>query len=49
VRFTPDPAVRAGLRVHAGHNVVDGSAAGLLVDRAAIEARLLARLEESRA
>jgi hypothetical protein len=49
VRFTPDPASRAGLRVHAGHNVVDGSAAGLLVERAAIEARLLARLEESQA
>ena len=49
VRFTPDPAIRAGLRVHAGHNVVDGSAAGLLVDRAAIEARLLVHLEDSRA
>jgi len=49
VRFTPDPAIHAGLRVHAGHNVVDGSDAGLLVDRAAIEARLLVHLEESRA
>lgn len=47
VRFTPDPSIRAGLRVHAGHNVVDGSAAGLLLaDRGAIGARLLAHLEE---
>jgi hypothetical protein len=49
VRFTPDPEIPSGLRIHAGHNVVDGSAAGLLADRAAIEARLLARLEEARA
>jgi len=49
VRFAPDPAVRAGLRIHAGHNVVDGSDAGLLADRAAIAARLLAHLEELRA
>ena len=49
LRFTADPAIRAGLQIHAGHNVVDGSIAGLLADRAAIEARLLARLEESRA
>lgn len=49
VRFTPDPAIGAGLRVQAGHNVVDGSLAGLLVDRAAIEARLLVHIEERRA
>lgn len=49
VRFTPDPAIGAGLRVQAGHNVVDGSLAGLLVDRAAIVARLLVHLEERRA
>lgn len=45
-RFTADASVRAGLLVRAGHNVVDGSAAGLLADRAAIGARLLAHLEE---
>lgn len=49
VRFTPDPAIRAGLRVHAGHNVVDGSLAGLLVDRTVIEARLLVHIEENQA
>jgi hypothetical protein len=46
IRFAADPAIRAGLRVRAGHNVVDGSAAGLLADRATIEARLLVHLEE---
>jgi hypothetical protein len=49
VRFTADPEIRAGLQIHAGHNVVDGSVAGLLADRAAIEARLLSRLEDHQA
>lgn len=49
IRFTPDPAIRGGLRVHAGHNVVDGSVAGLLSERGAIAARLLVHLEDSRA
>lgn len=45
--FVEDPAVRAGLRIAADHNVVDGTQAGLLADRAEIGARLLALLGDS--
>ncbi len=40
-----DDAARAGLRVSAGGNVIDGTLAGLLADRAEIGARLLRTLE----
>jgi hypothetical protein len=39
--FAPDAAIQAGLRIHAGHNVVDATFDGLLADREAIGARLL--------
>ncbi len=40
VTFEESPAIAAGLVVRAGGNVVDGSAAGLTADRAAIDAQL---------
>jgi hypothetical protein len=40
-RFVPDEAIAAGLRIHAGQNVVDATFGGLLADREAIGARLL--------
>jgi hypothetical protein len=43
--FEADPAMVAGLKIVANGNVIDGTLAGLLADRAAIEARLLRRLE----
>ena len=39
--------IDAGLKVVVDGNMVDGSLAGLLADRAAFEARLLRRLEEA--
>lgn len=39
--FAADAAIQAGLRVHAGQNVVDVTFDGLLADREAIGARLL--------
>jgi len=47
VSFVEDPRVRCGLRIAADHNVVDGTQAGLLADRAEIGARLLDVLGES--
>ncbi len=44
-QFVADPAIGAGLKVMADGNVIDGTLAGLLEDRSAIEARLLRRLE----
>jgi hypothetical protein len=41
VSFIEDPCVRCGLRIAAGHNVVDATQEGLLADRADIGARLL--------
>lgn len=43
--FVVDAAVKAGLRIGAGHNVVDATLDGLLADRAAIGARLLSLTE----
>lgn len=43
-RFHADSAIKAGLRLAAGHNVLDATLAGLLADRAAIEARMLYHL-----
>jgi hypothetical protein len=40
--FSPEAAIRVGLRVRAGHNVLDGTLEGLLSDRAALGARALA-------
>jgi hypothetical protein len=39
--FAIDASVRVGLRIKAGHNVVDATLDGLLADREAIGARLL--------
>lgn len=39
--FTADPAIRAGLKVRAAGNLVDGTLDGLLADREGIGARLL--------
>jgi len=39
--FVADPSIRAGVRINAGHNVVDATLDGLLADREAIGARLL--------
>ena len=43
-RFAESPDMRAGIRIRAGSAVLDGSLEGLLLDRRAIEARLLAEL-----
>ena len=43
--FVVDDAARAGLKISAGGNVIDGTLAGLTADRAEIGARLLAALE----
>ena len=44
-RFDTDASIAAGLKVVDGTNVVDGTLAGLLADRADVEARLLRLLE----
>ena len=46
-RFSADAAIRAGLRVSAGGNVIDGTLSGLLADRAEIGAQLLRHVEEA--
>jgi hypothetical protein len=43
----PDAAMRAGLQVRCGGNVIDGTLAGLLADRNAIGARTLDELSRS--
>jgi hypothetical protein len=45
--FLADPMVRAGLRISAGGNTVDGTLSGLLADRADIGARLLRHVEDA--
>jgi hypothetical protein len=44
-RFESDATIAAGLKVVDGTNVVDGTLAGMLADRADVEARLLSLLE----
>ena len=39
--FASDDTIKAGFRIHAGHNVVDATFDGLLADRETIGARLL--------
>ena len=46
-RFETDASIKAGLKVVAGSNVIDGTITGLLADRADIEAQLLRQLERS--
>ena len=46
-RFEADASIRAGLKVVASGNVIDGTQEGLLADRPALEARLLRELETS--
>jgi hypothetical protein len=43
--FEADASIGAGLKIAADGNVIDGTLAGLLADRAEFEARLLRRLE----
>jgi hypothetical protein len=43
--FVADAAIEAGLKVALGGNVIDGTLAGLLAERADIEAALLRQLE----
>jgi len=45
--FEADATITAGLKVLANGNAIDGTLAGLLADRPAIEARLLRQLESS--
>jgi len=45
--FVADASIKAGLRINAGHNVVDATLDGLLADREAIGARLLSLTEEA--
>jgi hypothetical protein len=40
-----DTSIRAGVRIRAGHNLMDATLEGLLADREAIEGRLLHYLE----
>ena len=44
-RWEADASIEAGLKVVADGNAIDGTQAGLLADRPAIEARLLRELE----
>jgi hypothetical protein len=46
-RFEPDDSIGAGLKIAVEGNVIDGTLAGLLADRAAIDARLLQHLENA--
>ncbi len=45
--FVPDPRIRAGLKIAANGNIVDGTLEGLLADRAEIGASLLHLLEDA--
>jgi hypothetical protein len=47
--FEPDAQIRAGLKVAAAGNLIDGTLDGLLADRREIESRLLRQLESSTA
>jgi hypothetical protein len=46
--FEADAAIRAGLKIVADGNVIDGTLAGLLADRAEFDARLLRQMEIGR-
>ena len=46
IEFVADAAMTAGLKLRAGGNLIDGSAAGLLADRAMVGSRLLDALRE---
>ncbi|MFO1317947.1 MAG: hypothetical protein U1F58_20310 [Burkholderiales bacterium] len=46
--FAAERAIAAGMRIAAGGNVIDGTLAGLLADRATIGARLLGLIEDLR-
>jgi hypothetical protein len=45
--FEPDPHIRAGLKVAAAGNLIDGTLDGLLADRGELESRLLRQLESA--
>jgi hypothetical protein len=45
--FDNDDSIVAGLRIAAGGNVVDGTLAGLVADRAEVGAKLLRHLEQA--
>lgn len=44
-QWQPDPDLTAGLRIYARHACLDGTHRGLLADRTAVEARILAELD----
>jgi hypothetical protein len=46
-QLVADPRIRAGVRIAAGNNVVDGTIDGLLADRNEIGARLLHAIEDA--
>lgn len=46
LEFVADPALAVGLKLRAGGNLIDGSATGLLADRARVGSRLLDALRE---
>ena len=46
-QLVADTAIRAGLKITCGANVIDGTLAGLLADRADIAARLLRHMEDA--
>jgi hypothetical protein len=47
--FEPDAQIRAGLKVAAAGNLIDGTLGGLLADRGELESRLLRQLESATA
>jgi hypothetical protein len=47
--FEPDPYIRAGLKIAAAGNLIDGTLDGLLADRGELESRLLRQLDSATA
>lgn len=47
IQLEVDPAIKAGMRIRDGGNVIDGTVDGLLDDHAEIGARLLVALEDA--
>ncbi len=45
--FEPEPRIRAGLKVAAAGNLIDGTLDGLMADRGELESRLLRQLESA--
>ena len=45
--FEPDAQLRAGLKISAAGNLIDGTLGGLLAERGELESRLLRQLESA--